>query len=185
MNRIMPFLVVFALAGCSPQQQVPREVLAVEESTGDSAKREAYLNQRIRGYVSNKDLESATFRMVSMEYSGGHLQEWEYADGSATYSESSGVPDTPAVTVTIPLDKNQLLLLEDVFNLVVKQELWKQTDLEELAADGGEQTYTFSVGDHSGQFKLINTQPAHLEIFRHKCWKLMESVKRAAKKAKL
>ena len=146
------------------------------------AERQAYLNQRVIGYVSDKAVRSAAFRMASMEYFGGHQREWKYSDGSVVYRERPGMPDTPATSVTIQLEENQRLLLADVLNLVVQQELWNQSDLQQLAADGGEQIYEFSVGDHSGQFKVINTEAPHLDVFQHKCWKLMASIKETSKR---
>ena len=116
-----------------------------------------------------------------MEYFGGYTQEWEYADDSAIYRERPGMPGTPVASAAIQLDENQRLLLADILNLVVKQELWNQSDLQQLADDGGEQTYEFSVSDHSGQFKVINIESPHLDVFCHKCWKLMESIKEASK----
>jgi len=146
------------------------------------AERQARLNQRVHGYISDRAAGFATFRMTSMEYFGGYLREWEYADGSAVYRERPGMPGTPVASVTIPLDENQRLLFADILNLVVKQELWNQPDLQQLAADGGEQTYDFFVSGHSGHFKVINIEPPHLDIFHHKCWRLMESLKETSKR---
>jgi len=146
------------------------------------AKRQEHLNQQVSGYLEDDAMRSAAFRMISVEYFGGYLREWEYADGSVVYRERPGMPGTPVASVPIQLDENQRLLFADVLNLVVKQELWNQSDLQQLAADGGEQTYEFSVSGHSGQFKVINIDPPHLDIFRHKCWKLMESLKEASRK---
>ena len=80
------------------------------------------------------------------------------------------------VSAFSPLKENSSI------NLVVKQDLWDQSDLQQLAEDGGEETYEFSVSEHRGQFKIINIKPPHLEVFRHKCWRLMDSLKGAAKK---
>ncbi len=52
---------------------------------------------------------------------------------------------------------------------------------ERLLMDGGEDGYEFTVGGHTGRFKVINSSPGGLILFRHKCWRLMDSFGRSAK----
>jgi hypothetical protein len=143
------------------------------------AKQQARLNQQVRGYVSDDAMRHATFRMTSESYWIGYLNEWEYAGGSTVYREQRGMRGIPVTEKTIQLDETQRSLLADVLNLVAKQKLWNQSDLEVPMTDGGVLAYKFSVGDHRGQFKLINANPPHIDIFRHKCWMLMQSLRDA------
>ena len=90
--------------------------------------------------------------MTTVDYFGGHLREWEYAEGSVTYRERPGMPGTPLSSVAIELDERQRSVLADVLNLVGKQELWDQSDMqpEQAVCNGGEDAYEFSVAGHRG-----------------------------------
>ena len=155
-------------------------IVAAEDGTEEDRsdeKRETRLDQPVRGYVSDQKIQQAAFRYTAVDYFGGHLKEWEYDKGVMIYRERPGMPGTPVDSTSVQLDRQEKELLADVFNLVVKQKLWNQTDQQIDAEDGGEVDITFSVAGHQGQFKLINTHPPRLEQLLFKCYRITESVR--------
>lgn len=136
----------------------------------------AYLNQTVRGYATEEDVAQGSLRVTTVEYFGGHLREVQYTQGKLVYRERPGMPGTALQEMLVEITDLREELLLDIFNLIAKQRLWNQGD--ELppspVCDGGEVEYRFTVAGHPGQFKVVNADPRHLELFRHKCWKLIE-----------
>jgi len=141
------------------------------------AERAAYLNQQVKGYATADDVASGSLKVTTVEYFGGRLKEVQYAKGGLVYRERPGMPGTPVRETPVEINDRQRELLTDILNLICKQELWRQGDQlpSTRVCDGGETAYRFSVKGHQGQFKAVNTDPKHLEIFRHKCRRLLES----------
>ena len=142
------------------------------------AQRQAYLNQTVRGYATEDGVAQASFQATSVEYFGGHMREVQYTQGELIYRERPAMqPEAVPQEMPVKMTEERRELLMDIFNLICKQELWTQGD--ELppnpVCDGGEVAYRFTVAGHQGQFKVVNTDPKHLEVFRHKCWQLLES----------
>lgn len=144
----------------------------------------AKLDQHPRGCVTEQEIAAATFRMTSVAYYGGYRCEWRYADGQVVYSEPEQHNGEPVASPPIRLGNAEQMLLGDVLNLAVKLKLDQQADVrpERPVCDGGEVEYEFAVGGHKGRFKIINTDPRHLEQFRYKCQRLMEWFKSSSGK---
>ena len=127
-----------------------------------------HLEQRVRGYLSDQELDRAFIRVTNVEYHGGYVTEWEYVNGSF-FIRSSGEGRRPIRESTVDLSEEQAALLHDAMNLIAKQELWNEGDHFEAAVDGGETVYTFEIAGKIGKFKVVNTDPPELELFRYKC----------------
>ncbi len=145
------------------------------------AARLARLNQRISGFATDDEVRGAHLRMTRVHNFGGYLFEWQYADGKLIYTERRGMPGTSRSSRSLPLTEAHRQLLSDIVNLIKKQKLWDQADQSQPVTDGGEDAYEFTVGGRHGKFKLVNTSPPHLDIFEHKCRKLLELSKKQAK----
>jgi hypothetical protein len=144
------------------------------------AKRQAYLNQKVRGRVSDADAQSAVFRTTYVAYCGNVRQEWEYKAGVLTY-RAWNERDVLVHNVSVSPDDLQRSLLLDILNLVVKQQLWRQSDVfpAQVTLDGGAKGYEFTVGGKTGRFKVVNSSPEHLDLFEFKCGKLLGALREA------
>jgi 3-methyladenine DNA glycosylase AlkC len=134
----------------------------------------------VKGFVDEKDLGQATFRITRVEYFGGFTNHVEFAKGKATLTNGKALGNEknakPAPRVHT-LSADEKAALNDVLNLIVRDKLWTQPDAKtEGVRDGGEVLYEFSVGGHEGKFKLINSSPAHLHVFQTKAANLMNQI---------
>lgn len=138
----------------------------------------------VKGFVDPKDIPQASFAMTTVQYFGGFTTRTEFQGGKATVTKSSmmgGEGAAKPAPVVHTLTAGDQEALTDLFNLIVRDELWTQGDVKTSGvADGGETIYEFKVGEHEGKFRLINSSPEHLQVLSMKAHNLVNAIEARA-----
>ncbi len=145
-------------------------------------RQEAFLNQRVQGYLTDQWRRDAFLVVRDLDYYGGHVNEFRWSNDGSRYRQhfAHGSQQPPPWSPPMQVNPQAAAALEDAINIILRDKLWLQKDLDEAkqmaeaghwvgSPDGGERTFEFSVGPHRGRFRLINYPDApHLRLFLHK-----------------